>query len=132
MKRDVIEGLGQFGVVLKDGDPNRRIKGIKIRLAEESIFKEAVIKKIPLKKWGLEPLSVHEYLIKELGGDRPGEVFLAPLLVVGKVAALLYGDNALEEKPIGDTSSLEIFLAQAGISMEKALLEKKLNMKGKE
>lgn len=131
VKRDAIEGLGQFGVVLKQGDPNRKIKGIKIAPAEESIFREALLKKMTVKK-NLEHIPIHEYIIKELGGDWPQEVFLAPLLVSGKVAALLYGDNVPEEKPIGDTDSLEIFLAQAGIAMERALLERRLSMKGKE
>lgn len=131
VKRDSIEGLGQFGVVLKQGDPNRRIKGVKISPHDESIFKEAVFKKLTIKKT-LEKNPVHEYLIKELGGDWPSEAFLAPLLVSGRVAALLYGDNLPEEKTVGDTESLEIFLAQAGIAMERALLERRLSMKEKE
>ena len=75
---------------------------------------------------------MHEYLVRELGEKWPYETFLAPLLVRGRIAALLYGDNVPEEKPIGDTESLEIFLAQAGIAMERALLEKELSMKRKE
>lgn len=131
VKRDTIEGLGQFGVVLKQGDPNRRIKGVKISPQGESVFKEVVFKKMTIKK-SLEKNPVHEYLIKELGGDWPSEAFLAPLLVSGRVAALLYGDNLPDEKQIGDTESLEIFLAQAGIAMERALLERRLSMQGKE
>jgi len=131
VKRDMVEGLGQFGVILKEGDPNRRIKGIKIQLKEQSVFKEIIEQRMSVKK-GLESLPVHEYLIKELGGFKPSEVFLAPLVVSGRVAALLYGDNVPEEKPIGDTESLEIFLAQAGIAMERALLERKLSAMRKE
>ena len=131
VKRDIVEGLGQFGVILKDGDPNRRIKGIKIQLKEQSVFKEIIEQRMSVKKV-LESLPVHEYLIKELGGFKPSEVFLAPLVVSGRVAALLYGDNVPEEKPIGDTESLEIFLAQAGIAMERALLERKLSTMRKE
>lgn len=131
VKKDIITGLGQFGIVLKNGDPNRRIKGMHISTAEESIFKEAIFKKMTIKK-SLERIPVHEYLVNELGGSWPSEAFLAPLLVSGRVAALLYGDNAPEEKLAGDTESLEIFLAQAGIAMERALLERRLSMKGKE
>jgi len=131
VKRDMVEGLGQFGVILKEGDPNRRIKGIKIQLKEQSVFKEIIEQRMSVKKV-LESLPVHEYLIKELGGFKPSEVFLAPLVVSGRVAALLYGDNVPEEKPIGDTESLEIFLAQAGIAMERALLERKLSTMRKE
>ena len=131
VKRDTIEGLGQFGVVLKNGDPNRRIKGMRISTAEESIFKEAIFRKMTIKK-SLEHIPAHEYLVNELGGRWPSESFLVPLLVSGRVAALLYGDNLPEEKPIGDTESLEIFLAQAGIAMERTLLEKRLGAIRKE
>ena len=131
VKRDTIEGLGQFGVVLKNGDPNRRIKGMRISTAEESIFKEAIFRKMTIKK-SLEHIPAHEYLVKELGGSWPSESFLVPLMVSGRVAALLYGDNLPEEKPIGDTESLEIFLAQAGIAMERTLLERRLSAIRKE
>jgi hypothetical protein len=43
---------------------------------------------------------------------------------------VLYGDNLPDEKPIGDTESLEIFLSQAGMAMEKALLERRIVSKG--
>jgi len=42
------------------------------------------------------------------------------------VVAVLYGDNLPDEKPIGDTEALEIFLSQAGLAMEKALLERRM------
>ncbi len=131
VKKDTIEGLGQFGVVLKNGDPNRRIKGMRISTAEESIFKEAIFKKMTIKK-SLEHIPAHEYLVNELGGSWPAESFLVPLLVSGRVAALLYGDNAPEERLVGDTESLEIFLAQAGIAMERTLLERRLSAIRKE
>jgi hypothetical protein len=131
VKRDKIEGLGQFGVVLKNCDPNRRIKGIRVSTEEESIFKEVILRKMTIKK-SLEHIPVHEYLVKELGGSWPSESFLVPLMVSGRVAALLYGDNVPEETPIGDTESLEIFLAQAGIAMERTLLERRLSAIRKE
>lgn len=131
VKKDIIEGLGQFGVVIKNCDSNRRIKGMRISTVEESIFKEVIFRKMTIKK-SLEHIPVHEYLVKELGGSWPSESFLVPLMVSGRVAALLYGDNVPEEKPIGDTESLEIFLAQAGIAMERTLLERRLSAMRKE
>jgi hypothetical protein len=44
--------------------------------------------------------------------------------------AILYGDNLPEKRPIGDTEALEIFLSQAGLAMEKALLERRLRGEG--
>jgi hypothetical protein len=58
------------------------------------------------------------------------EIFLGPIISEGKVVAILYGDNAPQKRAIGDTESLEIFLSQAGLAMEKALLERRLRSKG--
>jgi hypothetical protein len=71
----------------------------------------------------------NDYFFNQLGGDRPTEVFVGPLISEGRVVAVLYGDNLPEEKPIGDTESLEIFLSQAGLAMEKALLERRMMSK---
>ena len=50
----------------------------------------------------------------------------------GKVVALLYGDNVPGNGPIPDTDSLEIFLSQAGLAMERALLQRRLQGKARE
>jgi hypothetical protein len=53
-------------------------------------------------------------------------MFLGPLVSEGKVVAILYGDNLTAGGPIGETEGLEIFLDQAGLAMEKALLQRRL------
>ena len=40
--------------------------------------------------------------------------------------AIIYGDNLPEKKAVGDTESFEIFISQAGMAMERALLERRL------
>jgi hypothetical protein len=67
-----------------------------------------------------------DHLFSQLGGRKPKEIFLGPLISEGRVVAILYGDNLPEQKPVGDTEALEIFLSQAGMAMEKALLERRL------
>ena len=74
----------------------------------------------------------NRYLFGQLGGGAPTEVFVGPIVSEGKVVALLYGDNLPEKKPIGDTDSLEIFLSQAGLAMEKAILQRRLKEKSPE
>jgi hypothetical protein len=46
--------------------------------------------------------------------------------VEGKVALIVYGDNLPDQKPIKGVDTLEIFMNQAGMALEKALLEKRL------
>jgi CheY-like chemotaxis protein len=123
--RNQLAGLGQFGMVMEDRDPQKQVRKIRIPLNQPSIFREAIQKRMPLKK-KLKNTKWHEYLVEQLGGSEPSEVFVAPIIAGGKIAAILYGDNAPDDEKIGDTESLEIFLAQAGLAMEKALLERRL------
>jgi hypothetical protein len=70
------------------------------------------------------------YLFEQLGGQRPAEAFIGPLVSEGRVVAILYGDNLPSSQPVADTEALEIFLSQAGLAMEKALLEQRLMQTG--
>ncbi len=124
-KKDHLSGLGQFGVSIKDKDANRVVRAIKIPLDEPSIFKETLKQKIAIKK-SLIDNHWNNYFIKEIGGEWPKEAFVAPIIVNRKVAAILYGDNLPEKRNIGSTETLEIFLYQAGMAMERALLERRL------
>lgn len=132
VKKDAICGLGGFGIDLAGRNPDRSVREIRIPLSEPSIFKEVVTKKYPLKK-KLELNKWNRYFLDKLGGGEPVESYVAPIFATGRIAALIYGDNLPEDKKIGDTSALEIFLTQAGLAMEKSLLRRKLNeLKGKD
>lgn len=130
VKEQDIVGIGQFGIE-SDGQPaDRLIRGLKIPLAEESLFSPVLANRSP-QKVAPAAVSWNSYLFQQIGG-RPTEVFLGPLVSEGKIVAILYGDNLPEEKPIGDTDSLEIFLSQAGVAMEKGLLAQRLQNRHQE
>ncbi len=132
VKKNEVCGLGGFGIVMKDKNPDLAVREITIPLDEPSIFREVVTKKYPLKKQ-LEMVKWNRYFLDKLGGGTPVESYVAPIFAVGRVAAIIYGDNLPEKKEIEDVSALEIFLTQAGLAMEKALLRRKLNeLKGKD
>ncbi len=125
VKEDEVAGLGQFGLELPSDVPDRVVRSIRIPLAEPSVFAEVLRRRTPFKgplgggRWDA-------YLVEKLGGHRPVEAFCAPIVSGATVAAMLYADNVPDDTPIGDTESLEIFLYQAGLQMEKALLERKI------
>ncbi len=125
VKEADIVGIGQFGIVLQERSAERIIRSLKIPLQEESLFSGVLHSRMPCKyapkenKWS-------DYLYGQIGGA-PCEIFLGPLISRGKVVAIIYGDNYPEQKPVGDTDSLEIFLSQAGIATEKAFLEQRLD-----
>ena len=127
-KKDIV-GIGQFGIGSGDSSADRMIRSLKIPKEEASLFSEVlesrtVLKTVPVKsRW-------NDYLFDKIGGA-PAEVFLGPLISEGEVFAILYGDNP-DSTAVGDTDSLEIFLSQAGVAMEKALLTERLKKRHQE
>ena len=118
-------GLGGFGVDVSGTGRKGGVRGITVPLAEESIFEEVVSRRmafrgaVPHTKWNL-------YLMEQLGGQTPPEAIAIPLVASGKVRVVLYGDNLPDSQPLPKMQALEIFLAQAGLTLERVLLEKKL------
>jgi len=125
VREDEIAGLGQFGVEDAGEMADVRVRRMKIPLDEESVFLAAVREGAPLKlrpgtgKWD-------SYLVRHLGNSVPEQIFLGPIISEGQAVAILYGDNLPENKPIGDTEVLEIFLSQVGLAMDRATLERRL------
>lgn len=130
VKKDSIQGLGQFGLEDRDESADIRVRNLRIPREEPSFFSSVLQTRFP-HKGEVDDSSWSGYFLEQLGGSRPAEVFVGPIVSEGKVVAVLYGDNLPDEKPIGDTESLEIFLGQAGIAMEKALLQRRLQDHGR-
>lgn len=125
VKKDEVRGLGQFGIELKNISADRVVRNIKITLKQPSLF----LTVIENRRSYLGPLESNEsnnYLVNKLGGVMPDMALAIPLVVDGKVALIVYGDNLPDQKPIKSIDALEIFMNQAGMALEKALLEKKL------
>jgi hypothetical protein len=125
VKKDEVRGLGQFGIELKGKSADQVVRNIKVPLNKPSLF----LSVIETRRTYLGPIEENEcnaYLVSELGGDMPGAVLGIPLVVDGKVALVVYGDNLPEQKPIHGVDTLEIFMNQAGMALEKALLEKRI------
>ena len=118
-----IVGLGQFGLDIEK--PDEKIREI-ILLFEESNFLNKIIMGKRPYKGSIEKDRVTEELINEIDGGWPGEVALFPLIAEGRVVALLYCDNLTTGEKIGETEGLEIFIDQAGLALEKSLLQRRI------
>ncbi len=131
VKRDEIVGLGQFGTDVGAGVDDARVRSMRIPRDGASFFSKVIESQLPVRM-APEDSKWNSYLFEQLGGEVPNEIFLGPIISEGKVVAVLYGDNLPDKQPIDDTDALEIFLSQAGIAMEKALLQRRLQEKRQE
>lgn len=129
VKKESIQGLGQFGLDNSKGDADSRVRNLRIPRDGTGVF-HPVLENRFAWKGPIDEATWQAHFAAQLGEAPPVEVFVGPIVSEGKVVAVLYGDNLPEQKPIGDTDSLEIFLGQAGIAMEKALLQRRLQDHG--
>jgi hypothetical protein len=121
---DEAHGAGQVGLdELPDADDLAR--GIRLPLADPSVVSEAVERR---ESWrGPVPQTpANERLLALLGGVRPTEAIVVPMVLRGGVGLVFYGDNAATGKPLGPADELEWALLEAGLAMERDLLEERL------
>jgi len=118
-------GLGGFGVEVAGGPARRGIRGFTIPLDEPSLL-ESVVRLRASVQGPLAPCAWNRALLDQLGGETPVDAVALPLVSGGRVRVILYGDNLPESRPAAGIRALELFLAQAGLTLEKVLLEKKI------
>ncbi|MEO5656154.1 MAG: DUF4388 domain-containing protein [Nitrospiria bacterium] len=120
-----VTGWGQLGVSASDGSADERIRGIAVPLIEPSAFREVIEKRQSMKaRW--PDVSGNRRVIDRIGGEWPAESLLIPVVSNDRVVALLYGDNASDGAPIGDTEGLEAFIRVAGAALGQTTLPQQL------
>ncbi|RMG00324.1 MAG: DUF4388 domain-containing protein [Nitrospirae bacterium] len=122
-----LAGFGQFG--LEGEQPDERVREIFLDYRKSGFLKGIIAHKLPYRGTLPEDELTGE-LVKILGGGWPDLIALYPVIAEGEVVALLYCDNHPARTPIGETPGLEIFINQAGLALEKAMLKKKLSERG--
>ena len=116
-------GLGQFGLEIDGAD--EKIREITIHYEESPFLRKIILEKRPYKGIAERDSGV-ESMIQEIGGQWPDEFAFFPIIAEGGVVALLYCDNLTTEEKAAETEGLEIFIDQAGLALEKSLLQRKL------
>ena len=112
-------GLGQFGLNDLSCTADELVRKMHLHVDSDSLFAQVLKEKS--SAYSSLNNSEAEGILKEFLNGVPEEVFLGPLVSDGKVVALLYGDNGMNNQPINATGSFEVFLSQAGLAMEQAL-----------
>ncbi len=125
VKHEDIRGLGGFGSAPKDQNIGLLARDIVVSLAEPSVFRDVVsgrrpfVGVLPEGKWS-------RYLVGKIGQFQSAEVALMPLLTHRETIAVLFGDNPETGRPLGRLDGLEVFINQAGVALENAFLQRKV------
>jgi hypothetical protein len=124
VRGDEVHGAGQFGLEAS-GDTDEVARSLRLTLTEPSAIAEAVSRR---ETWTgpLAETPANDRLVEVLGGSRPSESVVVPMLTREGVGLVLYGDNGTALGPIGPVEDLEWALLEAGLSMERDLLEARM------
>jgi hypothetical protein len=124
LRGEEAQGAGQVG--LRDvEDADEAVRRIRLPLAEPSVVSQAVERR---EAWrGPVPTTPpNERLLTLLGGARPTEALVVPMLLREGVGLVFFGDNAPGDRPLGPAGDLEWALLEAGLAMERDLLDQRL------
>jgi len=130
VRKNDIKGLGQFGVDLGEGkDADAAVRSLELPVGDDSVFFR-VINSQQSYRGKLKDSPTEKKLSDELGGGKPGELFVGPIISMGKVAVILYCDDFPAGKGLESTETMDIFLSHAGLALDRAFLEMKLKAGG--
>ena len=124
VRGDEVHGAGQFGLE-GSGEPDEVARSLRLSLREPSVVADAVERR---ETWRgpVAETPANDRLVSLLGGPRPSEAVVVPMLIREGVGLVLYGDNGTALGPIGPVEDLEWALLEAGLSMERDLLEDRM------
>ncbi|MCX7830684.1 MAG: hypothetical protein N2445_06465, partial [Acidobacteria bacterium] len=125
VKRDEIIGLGGFGVTGDKETMSRKVSRLKVPVSASKSWQKVIDEKATVVSKNEEITSEADFYYS-IGSVIPKECVNIPMVSRGRVIAILYADNAVSGEPLPDLSAIEIFMIQAGIAMERALLERQL------
>jgi hypothetical protein len=124
LRGDEAQGAGQVGL---DGLPEADdlARSVRLSLSEPSVVASAVERR---ESWrGSVPRTPeNERLLALLGGCQPAEALVVPMVLRDGVGLVFYGDDGGSGRPLGAVEDVEWFLLEAGLAMERDLLEERL------
>jgi hypothetical protein len=124
VRDDVAVGMAESGLARADGPSGDAFREISIPADEPAWFRSVLERREGIV--GPPGDAGDRKLAALLGSRIPREVYVAPIESSHHVVALVYVDNLPGGEPIGETTALEIVLHEAGLALERALLERAL------
>ncbi len=119
---DAFIALGEVGL---DPDAALQVRGARFARGTGDVLDEVAARGRPWVGRPGDGPSLRA-LTARMGGPKPQEIFVGPVLAGGRIVAMLYADQVPTTLPIRDVETLEIFLGQAGMAIERAYLRRQL------
>src|SRR6185295_2549126 len=126
VKGEELRGVGGFGRAPRGANLTLVAREVVIPLSEASSFQDVVLSRRPVVG-DLPPSRWVQYLLGKLGRFRSGPVALIPMLTNREVVSVLFGDNPETGREMARLEPLTVFINQAGIALENAFLQRKVN-----
>ncbi|HSJ96571.1 MAG TPA: hypothetical protein VLC53_05850, partial [Myxococcota bacterium] len=117
-------GVAQQGLPGAGGPDDVDLRRIHFPADETAWFRKVLEARAPLRAAPGD--DGDRDLASRLGHAAPPEAYVAPIESGERIAAVLYADNLATRRPLGDTSALEVVLHEAGLALERAVLERAL------
>ncbi len=117
-------GVAQVGMPGAGGPDDEDLRKIRFPSDEPAWCRKVLRAQAPVRT-ALEDDGDRD-LSSRLGHTPPSELYAAPIESGERIAALLYADNLASQRPLGDTSALEVVLHEAGLALERTVLERAL------
>ncbi len=124
VRDEVALGIAQIGLPRGGGPEDAELREIELNVSEVEWFRQVLGSRSSI----CSPVTGDgdRALAQRIGDREPAQAYVAPIVSGGRVVALLYADNLPGAEPIGDTSVIEIALHEAGLALERALLQRAL------
>jgi len=117
-------GVAQIGLPSAGGPDDVDLRRIHFPADEAAWFRKVLEARAPLRATTGD--DGDRDLASRLGRAMPPDVYVAPIESGERIAAVLYADNLATRRPLGDSSALEVVLHEAGLALERAVLERAL------
>jgi hypothetical protein len=124
VRDDALVGIAQQGLGKAGGPDDAALRDVHLPARESSWVRRVLDTRQPVRG---RPVDDGDHRLSVLlGNEAPAEAFVAPIESANRVVALLYADNLPGRELLPDTGALEVVLHEAGLALDRTLLERAL------
>jgi hypothetical protein len=124
LRDDMLVGIAQLGLAKAGGPDDAALRDVHLPARESSWVRRLLDARQPVRG---RPIDDGDHrLCVLLGNEVPKEAWVAPIESASRVVAILYADNLPGRALLPDTGALEVVLHEAGLALERSLLERTL------